>query len=83
MGSMLDINSTSRGNALTPKGATHYHAHLGLLVKDHDVKGLVVCYLVWLGSRFMGWVFGPAQGARVWSFVVVRMAIELKYRSTP
>ncbi len=30
----------------------------------------------------MGWVFGQAEGVKVWSLVVVRMAIELKYRNT-
>ncbi len=43
------------------------------------MKGLVVCYLVWLGS--MGWVFRPKQGALVRSFVVVRKAIKLKERN--
>ncbi len=31
----------------------------------------------------MGWFFDPAQGAWVWSFVVTRLAIKLKYRNTP
>ncbi len=28
----------------------HYHAQLGLLDKGRAIKGLVVCYVVWLGS---------------------------------
>ncbi len=31
-------------------GETHYHAHLGLLDNDRAIKGLVVYYVVWLGS---------------------------------
>ena len=31
-------------------GATHYHAQLGLPDKGCAIKGLVVCYIVWLGS---------------------------------
>ncbi len=34
-----------------------------------------------LGS--MGWVFGPAHGAWVWSLVMVRIVIKLKYCNTP
>ena len=49
------------------RGAIHYHALLGLQDK----------------SRAMRWVCEPAQGAWVVSVVVVRMAIELKYRNTP
>ncbi len=32
------------------KGASHNHAQLGLQDKGHAIKGLEVCYLVWLGS---------------------------------
>ena len=58
----------------------HFH---GLPYKGLTIKGLVVCYLVWLGSlKDMGRVLGYAQGAWVCSLVVVRMAIKLKYGNT-
>ncbi len=47
---MRDINSTRRVNALVQRGATHYISQLGLPDKDRAMKGLVVCYVVWLGS---------------------------------
>ena len=31
-------------------GATHYLAQLEISDKVHAIKGLVVCYVVWLGS---------------------------------
>ncbi len=31
--------------------ATHYHAQLGLPDKGRSINDLVVCYVVWLGSR--------------------------------
>ena len=31
-------------------GVTQYQAQLGLSDKDRTIKGLVVCYVVWLGS---------------------------------
>ena len=40
---MGDINSMSRGNALTQTGATQYHVQLGLPDKGRAIKGLVVC----------------------------------------
>ncbi len=39
---------------------THYNAKLRLPDKGRAIKGLVVCYVVWLGS--IKWVFGAAQG---------------------
>ncbi len=48
---MSDINST---NALVPNCTTHYHAPLGLSDKGLAIKGLVVCYAVWLGSMIYG-----------------------------
>ena len=30
-------------------GATQYHAQFGLPDKDHTIKGLVVCYVVYEG----------------------------------
>ncbi len=30
-------------------GVTHYRAQLGPLYKRRAIKGLVVCYVVWLG----------------------------------
>ncbi len=44
--------------------APHYHGELGLRDKGRAIKGLVVCYVVWLGST-MGWDFGQAEDA--WS----------------
>ena len=41
---MRDINSMSRGGMPWPKrGATQYHAQLGLPHKSRAIKGLVVC----------------------------------------
>ncbi len=31
-------------------GATHYYEQLGLSEKAHANKGLIVCFIVWLGS---------------------------------
>ncbi len=44
-------------------GATIYQAQLGLPDNGRAIKGLVVCYVVWLGS--IEWVCEPAQGAWV------------------
>ncbi len=49
-------------------GATHYHAQLGLLDKGRLINGLVVCYVVWLGSM-------KGMGLRT---CMVRMALVLK-----
>ncbi len=37
-------------------GATHYYAHLGLSDKGRASKGLVVCYVVWIGSMIYGMI---------------------------
>ena len=58
-------------------GVTHYHAQLGLPDKVLAINGLVVCYVVWLGSIIYG--MGLLTSARC----VVRMAMELKYRNNP
>ena len=34
--------------------ATHYHAQLGLPDKGRQIKGLVVCYVVWLRTMIYG-----------------------------
>ena len=60
------------GNALTPNRRTHYHAHLGLPDQGCAIKGLVVCFVVWLGSM-----------VRSLALVVVRVANEPKYCNTP
>ncbi len=61
--------------------ATHYHADLGLPDKSRAIKGLVVCYVVWLVSiKGMG-LRTCARCVQDWSLVVVRMAIELKYHN--
>ena len=64
------------------KGATNYYAHLGLSDKGRAIKGLVVCYVVWLGSMIYGMGLWTSARCVVWSLVVVRIAIELKYRNT-
>ena len=49
---MRDINSMIRGNALSPNRRstkTQYHSQLGLPDKGRAIKGLVVCYVEWLG----------------------------------
>ena len=33
---------------------THYHAQLGFQNKSRAIKGLIVCYVVWLGSMIYG-----------------------------
>ena len=35
-------------------GATHYHAQLGLPDKGRAIKGLIICYVVWLVSMIYG-----------------------------
>ncbi len=44
------INSMSRGIALAKTSTTHYYAQLGILDNGCAIKGLVACYVVWLGS---------------------------------
>ncbi len=58
-------------------GVIYYHAQC------RAIKGLIVCYVVWLGS--MTYKMGLWTSARclVWSLVVVSMAIKLKYRNIP
>ena len=36
---------------LPQKGATHFHAQLGLPDKGRAIKGLILCYVVWLRSK--------------------------------
>ncbi len=55
------------GKPWPQKGKTHYQAQLGLPDKGCAIKGLVVCYVVWLWS--MGWVLGQVQGA--WSSLLL------------
>ena len=35
---------------LLKTGANHCQAHLGLTERGRAIKGLVLCYVVWLGS---------------------------------
>ena len=42
------------GMSCPQTGATHYHAQLELPDKGRAIKGLVVYYVVWLGSMFYG-----------------------------
>ena len=53
---MRDIYSMSMGNTLAPTGTNHYNAQLELSDKSRAIKGLVACYVVWLGS-IKGMVF--------------------------
>ncbi len=46
------------------RSETNYHAQLGLADKG-AIKGLVVCFVILLGSMNYGIGFGQAQGA--WS----------------
>ncbi len=57
------------------------HAQLGLPNKGCAINGLVVCYVVWLIAIIYG--MGLWTSAWVWSLVVVRMTIKLKYPNTP
>ena len=83
---MHDINNTNTGGMSYPKtGATHYHGQLRLMDKGRAIKGLVVCYIVWLGSIIYGmglWTSARCVGL-VPFLVVVRMASKLKYRNNP
>ena len=62
-------------------GATNYHAQLELPDKGSAIKGLDVCYEVWLGSMIYGMGLWTSARCVVWTLVAVRMAIELKYRN--
>ncbi len=64
-------------------GASHYHAQLGLSVKGYAIKGLVFCYLVWLGSMIYEMGLWTCPTCVVWSINVVRLAIEPKYHNSP
>ncbi len=68
----------NQGECLNPK-----QAQFGLANKGRVIIGLVVSYIVWLGSMIYG--IGLWTSARCMSlvYVVVRMDIELKYRNTP
>ncbi len=50
------------GMSWPQSGTTYYHAHLGLKDKGRAIKGIVVCYLVWLESM-RGRVLELALGA--------------------
>ena len=86
---MRDIKNYEQGECLGPKtGATHYHAQLGLPDTGRAVKGFVVCYcmlyvVVWLRIMIYGIGLWTSARSVVWSLVLVRMAIELKYPNTP
>ncbi len=80
---MCVINSTSRGECLGPKQAQLINAQLGLPDKGHAIKWRVVCNVVWLGSMIYGMFLWTNARCVVWSLVVVRMVIQIKYRNTP
>ena len=81
--SMLGVDLV--GSMLYPNRviATHYYAQLRIPDKGRSIKDLVVCYVVWLGSMIYGMGLWTSARCVAWSLVVVRMAIELKYRNTP
>ncbi len=64
-------------------GVTHFHAQLGLLDKGRAIKGMVVYYILWLGSLIYGMGLWTSAKCAVCSLVVVRMANELKYHNFP
>ncbi len=77
---MHNINSTSRGNVWSQSGVIHHCAQLGLSDKVRANKRFKLCYVIWQGSIiYMGWIFGTAQGAWVWSLFEVGMAIMVKF----
>ncbi len=47
-------------------GATNYHAQLGHPDKDRAIKGLFVCYVVWLGSMIYGMGLWTQRKVRVY-----------------
>ncbi len=49
------INSTIGRTPWPQTGATHHHVQLEPPDKDRAIKGLLVCYVVWL--ELMGWFF--------------------------
>ncbi len=51
---MCDITVRVGGMPWAQTGTTHYHAQLGLLDKGHPIKGMVVFYVLWLGSIIYG-----------------------------
>ncbi len=59
----------------------HEHAQLGPPDKGRVINGLVIYYLVWLGSMIYGLL--TISRCVVWSLFVVLIAIELKYRNKP
>ncbi len=63
-------------------GASYHHAQLGLPDKGLAIIGLVVCYVLWLGSMIYEMVIWTSARCVVLSLVVVRMAFELKYHNT-
>ncbi len=79
---MWDVNNSMSGsNELAPnRHNSILCTDIGLPDKGSTIKGEFVCYVVWL--RCMKEMV-QAQSAWVWSFVHVRLAIELKYRNTP
>ncbi len=63
-------------------GATHYHTQIGPSDKGRAIKGLVVCYAIWLGTMICWMSLWTSARCVVWSPIVGRMAMELKFRNT-
>ena len=55
------------------KGATHYHSWLGLSDKGRAIKGLVVCYVVWLGTMIYEMDLWTSAVCVSLSLIVVRI----------
>ena len=73
---MRDINCMSRGNDLDQNRRNSLPcAQLGLPDRGRAIKGLVVCYVVWLGSMTYGIGLWTSEMCVVLSLVVVRMAV--------
>ena len=47
---------------MAPKQAQLNHALLGLSDKGRAIKGLIVCYVAWLGSMIYGMGLVPCYG---------------------
>ncbi len=66
-----------RGMPWPQKGATHHHKHLGPPVKGCTIKGLVVYYVVWLGSM----IYGMGLWTRASCVGLVRCCCQDGYRA--
>ncbi len=77
---MLNINSTIGGECI----GTNRRNSLPRTVRTSRKRlcNQWVGYLLWLGSMIYEMDFWTSTRCQVWSLIVVRMAIELKYHNT-